>query len=227
MSAEPIATCACGRFAAATCVSCRQYRCVECQPPGREVCTDCAANVPPVDELDRKQVLDLVARIPDPNERLVQAAMVLEHDAGPDTYSALYRLCPFLPVVPKVGFWEPLEPVFPPGSQWVPWDSGMVARWFAGRAAMQGLAPGFQVSEGRVFAQISYGWRLIAGSTVRLESGFTDTAFVLTTGAVVRAVEPEERRPGLIATRRTEPTGLNLLALAELGKLLGLRPPGA
>jgi hypothetical protein len=67
--------------------------------------------------------------------------------------------------------------------------------------------------------------RLIGGSTLRLEDGFTDTAFLLTSGAVVRAVAPEERRPGLIATRRLEPAALNLLALAELGQLLGLRPP--
>jgi hypothetical protein len=198
---------------------------VECQLAGRPFCNACAAIVPPADVLSRKQVLDLVARIPDPNERLIQAAMVLEHEPGPDTYPALYRLCPFLPVVPRVSFWEPLEPVFPPGSQWVPWDSDTAARWFVGRASLRPLVPPFQLAEGRLFAQISYGWRLTAGSTVRLESGFTDTAFVLTSGAVVRAVAPEERRPGLIATRRTEPTGLNLLALAELGGLLGLRRP--
>jgi len=226
-SVEPIAVCSCGRYAVTACASCRQYRCVECQPTGHEVCGACAAIVPPTDVLSRKQVLDLVGRIPDPNERLFQAAMVLEHEPGPDTYPALYRLCPFLPVVPRVSFWEPLEPVFPPGSQWVPWDSVTAGRWFVGRAAMRRLPPGCQVVEGRVFTEISYGWRLIAGSTLRLDSGFTDTAFVLTSGAVVRAMAPEERRPGLIATRRTEPTGLNLLALAELGKLLGLRPPGA
>src|SRR4051794_25040657 len=176
-SVEPIAVCSCGRYAAAACGSCRRYRCLECQPTGQPVCAACAAIVPSTDVLTRKQVLDLVARIPDPNERLFQAAMVLEHEPGPETYPALYQLCPFLPVVPRVSFWEPLEPVFPPGSQWVPWDSGTAGRWFAGRAAMRRLAPLFQVAEGRVFAQISYGWRLIAGSTVRLESGFTDTAF--------------------------------------------------
>src|SRR5689334_13484958 len=48
---EPVAVCSCGRYAATTCVSCREYRCVECQPPGQEVCGACAAVVPPTDEL--------------------------------------------------------------------------------------------------------------------------------------------------------------------------------
>jgi len=221
---EPIAVCPCGRYAVTVCAQCRRYRCQFCQPAGGPVCADCAATAPP-DTVDREHLLGLVARIPDPTERLVQAAMVLDQDPADDTYAALYRVCPFLPFLPGMTYWEPLEAVFPPGPQWVPWDSGMVGRWFAGRAAAHGLAPGFQINEGRVFAQIAYGWRLLAGSTVRENDGFTDTAFVLTSGAVLRAVAPEERGPGVIATRRTEPTGLNLMALAELGGLLGLRPP--
>ena len=224
-SVEPIAVCPCGQYAVTVCGNCRRYRCPTCQPAGSQVCIDCAAEVAPPAGTDREGLLGRVARIPDPTERLLQAAMVLDQDPGDDIYAALYRVCPFLPVLPGIVYWEPLEPVFPPGPQWVPWDSGMVGRWFAGRAAAQGLRPGFQITEGRVFSQVAYGWRLLAGSTVREEDGFTDTAFLLTSGAIVRAVAPEERRPGLIATRRTEPTGLNLMALAELGGLLGLRPP--
>jgi len=224
-SIEPIAVCPCGRYAVTFCQQCCQFRCSACQPVGAQICAGCAAAVASPDTVDRERLLGLIARVPDPTERLLQAAMVLDDDPGDDIYAALYRVCPFLQFVPGMAYWEPLEPVFPPGAQWLPWDSGMIGRWFAGRAVAQGLPPGFQITEGRVFAQITYGWRLLAGSNVREDDGFTDTAFVLTSGAVVRAVAPEERRPGLIATRRTEPTGLNLPALAELGGLLGLRPP--
>ncbi|MCU7726650.1 hypothetical protein ODJ79_23200 [Actinoplanes sp. KI2] len=224
-SVEPIATCACGQYAATVCPQCRRYRCPACQPSGGPVCTECADTAVPPDAADRERRLGLVAQIPEPTERLLQAAMVLEDDPGDDLYAALYRVCPFLPFMPGMTYWEPLAAVFPPGPQWVPWDSGMVGRWFAARAAAQRLRPGFEIAEGRVFAQTAYGWRLLGGSTVREDDGFTDTAFVLTSGAVLRAVAPEERRPGFIATRRTEPTGLNLLALAELGGLLGLQAP--
>lgn len=224
-SIEPIAACPCGRYAVTVCGQCRRYRCPVCQPAGAQICADCAAAAAPAVAVDRERLLGLIGQIPDPTERLLQAAMVLDQDPGDDVYAALYRACPFLPFLPGMTYWEPLEPVLPPGAQWVPWDSGVVGRWFAGRAAAQRLAPGFQIAVGRVFSQAAYGWRLLAGSTVRDDDGFTDTAFVLTSGAVLRAVAPEERRPGLIATRRTEPTGLNLLALAELGGLLGLRPP--
>jgi hypothetical protein len=224
-SVEPIAACPCGRYAVTVCGHCRRYRCAECQPAGHQICADCAAAVAPPDAADRERRLGLIAGIPDPNERLLHAALLLESEPGDDVYAALYRVCPFLPFLPGISFWEPLEAVFPPGPQWVPWDSGLIGRWFAGRATAQGIAPEFQIDEGRVFAQTAYGWRLIGGSTLRLEDGFTDTAFLLTSGAVVRAVAPEERRPGLIATRRLEPAALNLLALAELGQLLGLRPP--
>ncbi|WP_433370417.1 hypothetical protein ACQPZX_45480 [Actinoplanes sp. CA-142083] len=224
-SVEPIAVCPCGKLAVTVCGQCRRYRCPECQPAGHQICADCAATITPPDAEDRERLLALAARTPDPNERLLQAAMVLEKAPGADIYAALYRVCPFLPFLPGMSYWEPFEAVFPPGAQWVPWDSGMIGRWFAARAAAQRLAPSFEITEGRVFSQISYGWRLIAGSTVRLDDGLTDTAFVLTDGSIVRATAPEERRPGLIATRRTEATGINLLALAELGGLLGLRLP--
>jgi hypothetical protein len=221
-STEPIAVCSCGQYAITVCAHCRQYKCHGCQAAGQTICAACAGTRPVAEareERDRR--LAAAAQTLDPFERLLRAAIALEDDPGDDVYASLSRACPFVPYVPWMRFWEPLEPVLPPGPQPLPWDSDAIARWFVARAP----GPGFQIVEGRLFQQASYGWRLIAGSNVRLADGFTDTAFVLTSGQVIRATAPEERSPGVIATRHTEPTGLNLLALAELGKLLGLHPP--
>jgi hypothetical protein len=227
-STEPIATCACGQYAITVCGHCRQYRCPGCQPAGEQICTACAGSREVVEaRTDRDRQLAAVAQVLDPVERLVRTATVLEHDPGDDVYAWVSRVCPYVPYSPWMRFWEPLEAVLPPGPQPLPWDSAAIGGWFAARAAGFGIIPGFQIVEGRVFQERSYGWRLIAGSNVRLADGFTDTAFVLTSGLVVRATAPEEHHPGVISTRRTEPTGLNLLALAELGKLLGLHAPAS
>lgn len=169
----------------------------------------------------RRRVATL-GQVADPIERLLRAAVFLEDEPGRAIYPALSVICPYLGFGPHTLYWEPLEAAGPPGAQAVPWDSVAVARWFVARAAAWAIPPGFQIVEGRLFQETCYGWRLIAGSTVRQPDGFTDSAFLLTTGQVVRAVAPEERRPGVITTRRTEPTGLNLIALAELGRMLGL-----
>lgn len=223
---EPVATCSCGDLAITTCDQCRSYRCPRHQPAGHHLCDTCeAARGTGRSDADRERRLRAIAAVPDPVERLLLTAMILETDPAGDVYAWARWACPYLAYAPGMRFWEPLEVVLPPGEQPLPWDSAAIGRWFAGRAAAMRLPVPFQLTEGRLFARTAYGWRLLAGSSVRLDDGFTDTAFVLTGGEVVRAVAPEERHPGQIATRRTIHTGLNLLALAELGRTLRMRAP--
>jgi hypothetical protein len=242
-SVEMIATCACGKYALMVCGSCQQYRCSNCWSTAQARCTGCVeadrATTARIRGIAARQAeqsarqsteakerqLAAVSQNTDVLERLVWLAMLLDQAPAADAYEVVWRVCPFLPRRPGMRFWDPLTPVLPTGRQTVPWDSALIGRWFLDRARRAGIRPMFRIVEGRLFRQTREGWRLIAGSNVRRPDGYTDAAFLLSNGTIIRGEAPQEPRPGLVVIRHAEPTDLNLTALAELGRVLRLRPP--
>ncbi|GAA2503139.1 hypothetical protein GCM10010434_055390 [Winogradskya humida] len=227
-SAEPIATCGCGKLASAVCGQCGQYRCADCVGLSGGWCRGCTgagAQHARSAALARERQIGVKLTTIDPIERLLQVAMWLDGITGDEVYPLVSRLCPYLDFRKPMTFRDPAAEVRPYSQETVPWDSAIVGRWVAADAARRNLPPGTQViTLGRPSTSLS-GWWLFRGSNNRNASGQAADAFVAQSGAVVHAENPITDR-GDILTKRLVPTGLNLRALSQLGRILDLRLPG-
>ncbi|MEH1100283.1 hypothetical protein [Micromonospora sp. CPCC 205561] len=164
-------------------------------------------------------------------------------------YSDLHRACPELVTGTPDEYRDPVATLRSfRGPDPVPWDSALVGRWFARRMAAAGAGPtgtlelgrmGFSPLRGRIAVTTRRmpAWVLANGATYReparedprfgWRGGTTDTAYVLGDGRVLRVGRRRslgKRTGGMLRpvawNVATEPCGLNLKALAELGVLL-------
>jgi hypothetical protein len=225
-SSEPVATCGCRELASTVCDRCGQYRCANCVGLSGGWCRGCTsagAQHARSAALARGRQLSDLATI-DPIERLLQVAMGLDGETGDEVHPLVSRLCPYLDFRKPMVLWEPAAEVQPYGRETVPWDSAIVGSWVAAEAARRNLPPGTQVITIGTPSTATSGWWLFQGSDRRDASGRAADAFVARSGAVIHAENPVPDQGDILA-KRLVPTGLNLRALAQLGRILDLRVP--